>query len=106
MEKEKKKYDITKNPAYITGRRLLDEKEVFRKRANIQAEEATKNAPKGERYEGYITDFGKPDIRQTNAKQLMQEREKQRNINIESARQHEQNKARGTSSSSVRKLMK
>jgi hypothetical protein len=91
MEKEKKKYDITKNPAYITGRRLLDEREVLRKQADAQAIEATKKASKGEKYEGYVTDLGYPDIRQ---------------INPSSPRQLTQNKSRGTNSSSVRRIIK
>jgi len=100
MAEKRKKYDITKNPAYITGKRMMAEKATLKKQADAQAEAATRTSKT--KFEGYVTDLGYPAIKPV----IDTAQQSRRNANIELARRHEENKARGTSSSAVRRIIK
>ena len=93
MSDKTKKYDITKNPAYITGMRMMEEKKALQKQANAQAEKASKNSKV--KFEGYVTDLGYPEIRQV--KQIQPSSSPSRSQLL---------KTRGTQSSATRKLIK
>ena len=100
MAEKRKTYDITKNPAYITGKKMMDEKATLKKQADAQAEAATRTSKT--KFEGYVTDLGYPAIKPV----IDTAQQSRRNANIELARRHEENKARGTSSSAVRRIIK
>ena len=93
MPAKRKEYDITKNPAYITGMRMIEERKQLQKQADQQAEKASKNSKV--KYEGYLTDFQRPAIRPV--KGIQQSPSPSRSQLL---------KARGTQSSTTRKLIK
>ena len=99
MPTKRKEYDITKNPAYITGMRMMEQKKAVQKQADMQAKAATNNPklnPSGKAvYKGNVTNLGYPEIRP-----LPDPSASARGANVRS------NKARGTQSSAVRAPVK
>ena len=93
MPAKRKEYDITKNPAYITGMKMMEQKKVLKNKADAQAKTATKNSKV--KYEGYLTDMGYAAIRPVPQVQKSS-----------SPSRSELLKARGTQSSNTRKLIK
>ena len=93
MPAKRKEYDITKNPAYITGMKMMEQEKALKKKADAQAKAATANSKV--KYEGYLTDMKYPAIKPVSQVQK-----------FSSPSRSELLKARGTQSSSVRKLIK
>jgi len=93
MPAKRKEYDITKNPAYITGMKIMEQEKALRKKADTQAEAATKNSKV--KYEGYLTDMKYPAIRPVSQVQ-----------GPSSPSRSQLLKSRGTQSSSVRRVIK
>jgi hypothetical protein len=93
MPAKRKEYDITKNPAYITGLKIMEQEKSLRKKADAQAEAASKNSKR--KFEGYLTDLKYPAIKEV--PQIQQSSSPSRSQIL---------KARGTQSSATRKIIK
>jgi hypothetical protein len=116
MPAKRKEYDITKNPAYITGMKMMEQKKALKKKADIQAKAATNNPklnPAGKAlYEGYVTDLGYPAVRlladpSASARGAKARKSPEPKIQQSSSPSRSNLlKARGTQASSVRKLVK
>jgi hypothetical protein len=93
MPAKRKEYDITKNPAYITGMKMMEQEKVLKNKADAQAKVATENSKV--KYEGYLTDMKYPAIRPVPQVQ-----------GSSSPSRSQLLKARGTQSSAIRTLIK